>query len=346
MNNREKLHQASLLLKMSQNKYQAKKYLEEVIDTNDIESLDKAGVIVREWLMSDGLKKNEEFSRLLVRIYFKSMCFYLDRASITGVREDLEIVRHHYFLLINQISSCWLIEGASQNLSTMPEKNKAYSIYQQIKTITDQPIYSFKKHSQDAFLAAKEASRVGFKYLGIVIGNAIDFLLGAVPKLLGKDELGMGKKREIKIEKFKTFSEYFSNFIFKDTGFAGAFKYIGKRFGEHVFGNLIGGPISVIVGAMTYPFEYLYRRYREKSNEIKNTAELINSKLLTSAEGEVLNNPQPSTYQYLMSNGVAISSEVLSNINTNTNNSIKKEKKTEAAIPLEPVYIQTNVNRI
>lgn len=251
---------------------------------------------------------------LRAKIYFQLIRLHLEHANQKGQRSHVEEAKKYCQLLIKD-----------STLSSMVKAKHAEKIYDQIRSITDTPIYHFTTHIKESFKAGRKGNKILFKYAGVVLGNVIDFSLLVLPKIISKSAGDINHVR-----KGKTFPVEF----FKNAGFGYVFKKLGEKFGKHVMGNMVGGPIGAVFGAFYYPFEYLNQKYKTSSNIKEKTNGIIKLKKPLMDEHSSTNHSVNQTLISIFERTSKIPSKKIDYLKTELDTEIKV-KPNRSFIPME-----------
>lgn len=197
-----------------------------------------------------GLLESVEITDTLqAKIYFQLIHINLEKAKKTG---------HYAYLQTAYDYSKKLTQNPC--LSGMEKAEKATKIMKELEKHF--PKAEFSNFLREIVSFSQESSKIGFKWLGILIGNIANLSLFP-PLFFNKASLGYAKYQYLT-------NSNAASLIFKNSGFAWLFKNVGKLLGKYVFGNIFAA-FAVLFSLPVYPLLKMYKRNTHNA-EVTNIA--------------------------------------------------------------------------
>lgn len=230
------------------------------------------------------LKSPELTDTLKAKIYFQLIRAYMSKAYHTGQFDYLTQALVYCDLLCSDPD---LKEMNKAKLADAIRKNIRSKIQQ--RDIRDN---SFVTYIKDLMSFSLDSNKIFSKYIGLFIGNAIDFALLATPKLLEKNH--WEPSRIFPSKKESNLDPYYQNRpgarFFKNAGFAGMGKWVGKYILAPLF-TLYVAPVLLLFGLISYPFLNAYAKNAIKKAVLSITElkkeEVLNPKNTHSVSSEM-----------------------------------------------------------
>jgi hypothetical protein len=174
------------------------------------------------------VKSPELTDTLKAKVYFQLMRANLELTSQTGRRCDLQRAAK-----------------VARKLTSDPDLKDMFKSFEAARVLVeiDHALKASVLSSSDYFELGFRGSRQFFKYLGLLLGNVLDLSLVFLPKLFF---IKTGNAHS-KVKNYRNHDFFEPSRFFKNSGFAGIFKFIGRSIVGTGFGMLIAPIIMAVL---------------------------------------------------------------------------------------------------